>query len=405
MKIICKILFFISLVCVMSGCSKLSVPDDIMEMQPGNVYFKIDGSASMNDLLRTKATGEIQTSEEKQVSNLFAVVFEDAIATGTTEVSTDIFHKCVEIDLTNVTTNLVNLSFTLGSEGDFLVTFVANANPALQGKIKALTSASTVQNLKDIIVESPDPSTKPDNGNLNDQPGMLMTSAFYKFTASYDLPTNLHTIYLNRVMSRIDIINEAPGVTVSEVKFYNRTVKTYLYNDGTKLLSGNIETSSPKTYTIPNGGLVGNKENPTEYKEEIYSYEQYYDLVSGSSPYLDITFKRDGDLSPSSHRVLLQDQNGTPIGLKRNNLYRIHLRNDAGLIEYEITVDDWNKYDDIAVSDDDIINGALGDPVDGEVNGPEWGDGGDGDDVETDPLPYPEWEEGGSENIPSEPVV
>lgn len=388
----------------MSGCSKLSVPDDIMEMQPGNVYFKIDGSASMSDLLRTKATGEIQTSEEKQVSNLFAVVFEDAITTDPAEVPGDKFHKCVEIDLTNVTTNLVNLSFTLGSAGDFLVTFVANANPALQGKIKALTSARTVQDLKDIIVESPDPSTKPDNGNLKDQPGMLMTSAFYKFTASYDLPTNLHTIYLNRVMSRIDIINEAPGVTVSEVKFYNRTVKTYLYNDAFAVFGNkdNIETS-PKTYAIPNGGLVGNKENPTEYKEEIYSYEQYYKV--DSKPYLDITYQRDGDLSPSFHRVLLQDQNGIPIGLKRNNLYRIHLRNDAGLIEYEITVDDWNKYDDIAVSDDDIINGALGDPVDGEVNGPEWGDGGDGDDVETDPLPYPEWEEGGTENIPSEPVV
>lgn len=402
MKIICKILFFISLVCMMSGCSKLSVPDDIMEMQPGNVYFKIDGSASMNDLLRTKATGEIQTPEEKQVSNLFAVVFEDASTADLAEVSGDKFHKCVEIDLTNVTTNLVNLSFTLGSEGDFLVTFVANANPALQGKIKALTSASTVQDLKDIIVESPDPSTKPDNNNLTNQPGMLMTSAFYKFTASYDLPTNLHTIYLNRVMSRIDIINEAPGVTVSEVKFYNRTVKTYLYNDGTKLLSGNIETPSPKTYTIP-GGILGDKENPTEYKEEIYSYEQYY--KDDSKPYLVITYQRDGDVNSSVHRVLLQDQNGDPIGLKRNNLYRIHLRNDAGLIEYEITVDDWNKYDDIAVSDDDIINGALGDPVDGEVNGPEWGDGGDGDDVETDPLPYPEWEEGGTENIPSEPVV
>lgn len=402
MKIICKILFFISLVCMMSGCSKLSVPDDIMEMQPGNVYFKIDGSASMNDLLRTKATGEIQTPEEKQVSNLFAVVFEDASTADLAEVSGDKFHKCVEIDLTNVTTNLVNLSFTLGSAGDFLVTFVANANPALQGKIKALTSASTVQDLKDIIVESPDPSTKPDNNNLTNQPGMLMTSAFYKFTASYDLPTNLHTIYLNRVMSRIDIINEAPGVTVSEVKFYNRTVKTYLYNDGTKLLSGNIETPSPKTYTIP-GGILGDKENPTEYKEEIYSYEQYY--KDDSKPYLVITYQRDGDVNSSVHRVLLQDQNGDPIGLKRNNLYRIHLRNDAGLIEYEITVDDWNKYDDIAVSDDDIINGALGDPVDGEVNGPEWGDGGDGDDVETDPLPYPEWEEGGTENIPSEPVV
>lgn len=386
----------------MSGCSKLSVPDDIMEMQPGNVYFKIDGSASMNDLLRTKATGEIQTPEEKQVSNLFAVVFEDASTADLAEVSGDKFHKCVEIDLTNVTTNLVNLSFTLGSAGDFLVTFVANANPALQGKIKALTSASTVQDLKDIIVESPDPSTKPDNNNLTNQPGMLMTSAFYKFTASYDLPTNLHTIYLNRVMSRIDIINEAPGVTVSEVKFYNRTVKTYLYNDGTKLLSGNIETPSPKTYTIP-GGILGDKENPTEYKEEIYSYEQYY--KDDSKPYLVITYQRDGDVNSSVHRVLLQDQNGDPIGLKRNNLYRIHLRNDAGLIEYEITVDDWNKYDDIAVSDDDIINGALGDPVDGEVNGPEWGDGGDGDDVETDPLPYPEWEEGGTENIPSEPVV
>lgn len=363
MKIICKILFFISLVCMMSGCSKLSVPDDIMEMQPGNVYFKIDGSASMNDLLRTKATGEIQTPEEKQVSNLFAVVFEDASTADLAEVSGDKFHKCVEIDLTNVTTNLVNLSFTLGSEGDFLVTFVANANPALQGKIKTLTSASTVQDLKDIIVESPDPSTKPDNNNLTNQPGMLMTSAFYKFTASYDLPTNLHTIYLNRVMSRIDIINEAPGVTVSEVNFYNRTVKTYLYNDAFAVFGDkdNIEVSSLKTYTIPNGGLVGNKENPTEYKEEIYSYEQYY--KDDSKPYLDITYQRDGDVSPSVHRVLLQDQNGDPIGLKRNNLYRIHLRNDAGLIEYEITVDDWNKYDDIAVSDDDIINGALGDPV------------------------------------------
>lgn len=386
------------LLALSSSCSDQAESGFPTEMKPGGVYFEIDGSASMADIVRTRAEegGEIQTAEEKKVNKLLAVVFTDKKE----DVNEEVFVKAVDIDLAGLEENLQNLSFSVGEEGNFTAAFIANADKTTEGKIKALQKGeSTVKDFKAIHVESPLPETKPDEAKSDEtKQGMLMNSDYYTFRTSLTQPTSLGTVYLTRVMARIDLINRIDGLTVTKVEFFNRTVQTLLYNDnGLQVNPAYLDDSNPEVYDGIN--LPGSK-NPTAtncYKAHIYSYEQLAKKEQSSYlPSLKVYYTKDDAPVEEPYIVDFQipiseddpDGERTPIGLKRNYCYRIHLRSDNGEFQYEIVVADWTKEEDLNIGDDGLIDGALGDPADvGGNNVKDWENGGEEEPTEVPATP------------------
>lgn len=369
----------------LGGCSPSSVDEPAGADSSCRVAFRLGGAAgnaSSRMADGESATGgELQTNLEKQVKSLQAVIFTDADPSGDTEDNEkDKFFRTVKIDLGGETDPVIDdLSFSTGDEGNYLVFFVANVDeekdPALAAALAGLEKGkTTVGDFKKFEV-SQLPETKP---------GMLMTSGFIRFRSSLIDAVDLGTVYLRRIMSRIDIINMAEGVTVTRAVLHNRTVKSLLCNDETlKVNPAYFETPAEKIYDGLN--LAGSMDDPKKYEAEIYSYEQLADKTQGIyQPSLDIYYTKQADAGKEfMHTVKLEvpesEEKGAslvPIGLKRNNAYLIYIRTDAGDIRFTIKVEDWVEGETFTVGDEELNEGAFGIPTaPGEVTG-SWTDGG-----------------------------
>lgn len=362
----------------LGGCSPSAVDEPAGTDSSCRVAFRLGGAAgnASSRMVEGESAsgGELQTNLEKQVNSLLAVIFTDADPSGDTEDNAnDKFFRTVKIDLGGETDPVIEgLSFLVGDEGNYQVIFVANADTDLAGKINALEKdVSTVQTLKDLEV-SQSPDTKP---------GMLMTSGFIRFRSSLVEAVDLGTVYLRRIMSRIDLINMADGVTVTRAVLHNRTVKSLLCNDGTLQVNGDY-IGDTEEYTIE-PALAGNMTNPAKYEAEIYSYEQLADNTQGTlQPSVDVYYTRsDKGEQLFKHTVSLKvpesDADGAalvPIGLKRNNAYLIYIRTDAGDIRFTIKVEDWVEGETFTITDEELSEGAFGIPTaPGEVTG-SWTD-------------------------------
>ena len=369
----------------LGGCSPSAVDGPAGVDSSCRVAFRLGGAAG-NASSRmadgeSASGGELQTNLEKQVNSLLAVIFKDADPLGDTEDNAnDKFFRTVKIDLGDETIPVIdNLSFLVGDEGDYIVIFVADVDEekdkaladALAGLKKGVTTVGEFKNLE----VSQAPETKP---------GMLMTSGFIRFRSSLVEAVDLGTVYLRRIMSRIDLINMADGVTVTRAVLHNRTVKSLLCNDATLQVDpAYIETPAEKSYEGLN--LAGSMDNPTKYEAEIYSYEQLADKTQGIyQPSVDIYYTKQttGD-QLFKHTVSLMvpesEEDGAslvPIGLKRNNAYLIYIRTDAGDIRFTIKVEDWVEGETFTVTDEELSEGAFGIPTaPGTVTG-SWTDGG-----------------------------
>lgn len=368
----------------LGGCSPSAVDEPAGADSSCRVAFRLGGAAgnaSSRMADGESATGgELQTNLEKQVNSLQAVIFTDADPSGDTEDNVkDKFFRTVKIDLGGETIPVIdNLSFLVGDEGDYIVIFVANVDEekdkaladALAGLKKGVTTVGEFKNLE----VSQAPETKP---------GMLMTSGFIRFRSSLVEAVDLGTVYLRRIMSRIDLINMADGVTVTRAVLHNRTVKSLLCNDET--LKVNEEyIGATEEYTI-DPALIGNMDNPKKYEAEIYSYEQLAgNTQKDYQPSVDIYYTKQatGD-QLFKHTVSLkvpesdaEDATLVPIGLKRNNAYLIYIRTDAGDIRFTIKVEDWVEGETFTITDEELNEGAFGIPTaPGEVTG-SWTDGG-----------------------------
>ena len=365
----------------LGGCSPSAVDGPAGTDSSCRVAFRLGGAAgnASSRMVEGESAsgGELQTNLEKQVNSLLAVIFKDADPLGDTEDNAnDKFFRTVKIDLGEETDPVIEgLSFLVGDEGNYQVIFVANADTDLAGKINALEKdVSTVQTLKDLEV-SQSPDTKP---------GMLMTSGFIRFRSSLVEAVDLGTVYLRRIMSRIDLINMADGVTVTRAVLHNRTVKSLLCNDATLQVSpAYIETPAEKSYDGLN--LAGSMENPTKYEAEIYSYEQLAgNTQEDYQPSVDIYYtKQDAVGKVFKHTVSLkvpgsEDEGASlvPIGLKRNNAYLVYIRADAGELLFSVKVEDWVEGETFTVTDGELSEGAFGIPTaPGTVTG-SWTDGG-----------------------------
>lgn len=352
----------------LGGCSPSAVDGPAGVDSSCRVAFRLGGAAgnasSRMGTGESVTGGELQTNLEKQVNSLLAVIFKDADPLGDTEDNAnDKFFRTVKIDLGEETDPVIEgLSFLVGDEGNYQVIFVANADTDLEGKINALEKdVSTVQTLKNLEV-SQSPDTKP---------GMLMTSGFIRFRSSLVEAVDLGTVYLRRIMSRIDLINMADGVTVTRAVLHNRTVKSLLCNDATLQVDpAYIETPAEKSYDGLN--LEGSMDNPTKYEAEIYSYEQLADNTQEDyQPSVDIYYTKQATGEQLfKHTVSLKvpgsDADGAslvPIGLKRNNAYLVYIRTDAGDIRFTIKVEDWVEGETFTITDEELSEGAFGIPT------------------------------------------
>ena len=351
---------------LLSSCTA-EQPTSEVKSDKGNIRFSLSGAigggnaaAPKQSSLSTRGGGlpgtraEIQTADEKKVTGLYAVVFKDvdnAVATGATggESEADTFYKMFDVLSLNNQNELqadTDYYFKLEDDGQhYLICFVANPGDDMKKKLKKLTTSSTVKEFKELLEDKVTPETKP---------GMLMTSEFIGAVPSVEEVTDLGPVHLKRAMARIDIVNQADGITITKVVFKNRSKQTVLISDNADAFK-NDYLEATKEYNDVN--LAGNSNNSTEYKEQIYSYEQYG--KDAAAPSLEITYTLDG----KSYRHVVKfvtAKTKEPITLKRNTLYKVVLSNPSAIIKFSLTTAPWGEDETFHVAIDDLTNALAG---------------------------------------------
>ena len=318
---------------------------DNTESNEGTISFTLGGAAGKTT---TRATTTAAADDEKKITSLYAVLFRStstnagSAANGTqnTETADDIFIKAVSLTATstNVTTayNAEAGTATFKAPTDnYQICFVANPGTELATAINSLElGVSTIKDFK-ALVETQAPDTKP----------MLMTSNFYTAKVTKSTAVELE-VSMVRAMARIDVVNKANGITVTNITFKNRTVKTDIINDNNTTLKTDYLESTAKEYTSL--ALKGNSDGSSKYTETIYTYEQYG--TGDNAPEMEITYTIDGQTGKTyKHTVKFEKTEGeeatttTQINLKRNYLYTVILTNDADKLIVSLTVADWSE--------------------------------------------------------------
>lgn len=107
-------------------------------------------------------------------------------------------------------------SFDIAKDGRFDLYLVANADPTLEGAVKALGAGSPVTDLEELLVEqAPDA----DNAFVMTTPEVLKIISYSGEVA------DCGEVSLRRLSMRIDLLNKAEGLTITKVTFRNRAVK------------------------------------------------------------------------------------------------------------------------------------------------------------------------------------
>ncbi len=343
----------------------------------------------------TKAVGDELAAEddEKSVNTLYAVLFRDADASGSgadkgQEDDGDVFFRMFDVlnegkayveessgeDGETVTTTSTTTStdtYILPvSTGSYQIVFVANPDASLKASLDALEAGvSTVSDFKGTVC-SQAPDSKYDESSSSANPGLLMVSDFYGVLVKSDETTSLsQVVYLERTMARIDIVNKASGITITDVTFRNRAVKTALVSDSPSLNADYVEAAA-KTYTLDLAGdsSAADEAETNKYRAKIYSYEQYGSGDTAPSLSISYTYTIDGVTTTGTHEVKFEkssDSSGDgsavteQINLKRNHLYTVIVSNSAGALRFTLTVADWNSGETFEVANEWIRTGMI----------------------------------------------
>lgn len=273
-----------------------------------------------NDTAKPDAGAAIDT--EKKVTSLIAVTYEKQPSGNMG------FYNTFDVTVTDD-----GCSFDIAKDGRFDIYLVANADPALTEALKGLDAGSAVSDFEEQIV-----SQAPDAANA-----FLMTSPEAIKVISYSGEVaDCGEVSLRRLSVRIDLINKADGLTINKVTFHNRVVKSQLMTPNAMISTPDL--TEDKLYD--NIDLVGSFDVPTEYKSQIYSYENLSRTGEATVPTLDVEYTFDGE--PYTHTIEFIDANDpdgiAPLALKRNHLYRISI---GRKIEPEFTIEvlDWTNED------------------------------------------------------------
>lgn len=312
-------------VMLLCGCTHDTTPGGTV-CEGNRVEFTLAGitptkgtrAVGDNDTAKPDAGAAIDT--EKEVTSLIAVTYEK-------QPSGDMgFYNTFDVTVTDD-----GCSFDIAKDGRFDIYLVANADPTLTEALKGLDAGSAVSDFEEQIV-----SQAPDAANA-----FLMTSPEAVKVISYSGEVaDCGEVSLRRLSVRIDLINKADGLTIDRVTFHNRVVKSQLMTPNAMISTPDL--TEDKLYD--NINLVGSFDVPTEYKSQIYSYENLSRADEATVPTLDVEYTFEGE--SYTHTIEFIDANDpdgiAPLALKRNHLYRISI---GRKIEPEFTIEvlDWTN--------------------------------------------------------------
>lgn len=340
---------------VLSGCTaEKQLNTERIEGTPkkeSTVRFQLDSKTAFFGTVQSKTrSGQVQLDSEKKITSLMAVVFRSQGGSSAAENNSDTFIKAIEIS--PAAQDGESLQFALASEGKLQICFVANADQNLANAIKGLASDKTVLDFKALeVTQAPDTQNE-----------LLMTSKFYAVEAVLGETATIESVEMTRAMARIDIENACDGITITEIVFHNRSVKSVLVNDNDLDLNTGFLESDAKRYSL---NMVGNSQSPAKKEAAIYSYEQFAKVgadLNNERPYLEVHYGIEGESSAYIHNIYFEEESASgkkAIPLKRNTLYRVAVRNDNSKIKFNITVSDWNTGKVYCVTSDELVSGVL----------------------------------------------
>lgn len=321
------------------------------------------------------AAQEWQTASEKEIYNLYCLVFSGDPSTVTAslkrnnETGTETFQQCIKVysDPVNPMPLDVKYIATVQQAGPAQILFIANASDAIVDYItgngaNAIATTTTLADLKAKVEEEralADGACYP----------MLMTSEdIYSKKLDPKHDAELGTVMMKRAAVRIDIVNHSSDYTITAVDFHNRTVKTPLFADGPDAFNaGAIEATHHYTTDIqPDPDCAAPYDDQHALLHTIYSYEQLAASaetagVAGAGrstyPSLTITYTNADKTKTYTHEVVFE-KDGQRVDLMRNNLYRITMQQQDSYINFTITVKEWNEGEEFLVSYPAVKEGA-----------------------------------------------
>ena len=315
---------------MLSSCDKKPANDIKKEEinEKGNIRFSFDGAIGN--------ASKAQTADEKKVTSLYAVVFNDAAGVAVngkvgSASPSEKFYKLFNVLEHNGSTELkagMDYFLKMEEDGHYYICFVANPGNEMTGKLKALTSASTIKDFKELVEDKVSPETKP---------GMLMTSAFIGLVSAKDKESKLNQIELKRAAARLDIVNKVEGVTVNKIIFNNIATKTVLIGKkkkdfNTDFLAANTEYADIK--------LNGKADGTAEFKEKIYSYEQYG--AADKAPSLKISFTEGTDKNYDVIVEFKSLEGKKLINILRNTLYKLEITKEGEALKFTLATSSWS---------------------------------------------------------------
>ena len=322
---------------LLSGCTREDMPEGGAPGDGNRVVFTLAGITPQQQNGRTRAAGDngaakpdasAATDAEKKVTSLLAAAYEKQPSGGMG------FYRAFDVTVTDD-----GCSFDIAKDGRFDLYLVANANPTLEGAVKALGAGSPVTELEELLVEqAPDA----DNAFVMTTPEVLKIISYSGEVA------DCGEVSLRRLSMRIDLLNKAEGLTITKVTFRNRAVKSRLFTPNAML----AEPGAVEDKEYPDLNLVGSFDVPAEYKSKIYGYENLSRRGKATVPTLDIEYTYLDQ--PYTHTVEFLDRNDpeglAPLALKRNYLYRITVGRKVEP-EFGIEVVDWTNEESFNVDD------------------------------------------------------
>ena len=322
---------------LLSGCTREDMPEGGAPGDGNRVVFTLAGITPQQQNGRTRAAGDngaakpnasAATDAEKKVTSLLAAAYEKQPSGGMG------FYRAFDVTVTDD-----GCSFDIAKDGRFDLYLVANADPTLEGAVKALGAGSPVTELEELLVEqAPDA----DNAFVMTTPEVLKIISYSGEVA------DCGEVSLRRLSMRIDLLNKAEGLTITKVTFRNRAVKSRLFTPNAML----AEPGAVEDKEYPDLNLVGSFDVPAEYKSKIYGYENLSRRGEATVPTLDIEYTYLDQ--PYTHTVEFLDRNDpeglAPLALKRNYLYRITVGRKVEP-EFGIEVVDWTNEESFNVDD------------------------------------------------------
>ena len=319
-------------------------------------------TAGVGTTTRADSDEELQTTEEKTVTSLYAVLFASSDVTTSGETDTESgsetlvgYYAVDGISSTNALSSSTTYTLTIDDEDDesttgYQLCFVANVSASLLSGLNEGTS--TVSDLKALVV-SQDPES----------PFVMTSSNFYGIVKGQT--TTLSSVSLKRIVARIDIQN-CGGVIITKATMKNRAVKSVLINDNSTTTSSDyLETSAE--YTIEEGSQSDATSDAPVYasKSEIYSYEQL--CSDDSAPVITLTYKfSSSDTDEQTVEVPFEDADGNALYIQRNHYYLIKVsasEEEEPALEFELSVADWDEGETFTVANSTFTS--ISDPYAG----------------------------------------